>query len=287
MIRHAYLILSYAQPKLLQSLIHALDDSRNDIFIHIDKKASFDGSSLVTRYSSLVIIDPIDARWADVSLVEVELKLLEAALSHGTYSYLHFLSDSDYPIKTQDYIHDECARLAGTEFIGYAIESNRQKEILDKVQYYYLFPRKFRNGSFIIKGLRYIHLRVQKCIGLRRNLEVNFRRGSQWCSITYAFAQFVLSHRNVLMSIYNHTYCPDEIFMQTLCWSSPYRNNLFSTNDEFEGCKRYVNWHGPNLLWLGMDDIDEMLSSNRWFARKFSEQDMEVVRHIDKILNIE
>ena len=285
MSRHAYLILSYAQPRLLEHLIHALDDSRNDIFVHIDKKAAFDGTLLVARYSSLIVIDPIDARWGDVSLVEVEMKLIEAALSHGRYSYLHFLSDSDYPIKTQDYIHAECARLAGMEFVGYAIENNRRKEILDKVQYYYLFPHQFRSSSIIIKGLRYLHLRAQKMLGLHRNTDIDFKRGSQWCSITYAFAQYVISNRQMLLHTYNHTYCPDELFMQTLCWSSPFRKKLFSADDEFEGCKRYVNWHGPNLLWLGLDDIDDMLSSNRWFARKFTEKNMEVIRHIDKRLN--
>lgn len=36
--RHAYLIMAHTDPKQLQNLVSAVDDERNDIFIHIDGK---------------------------------------------------------------------------------------------------------------------------------------------------------------------------------------------------------------------------------------------------------
>ncbi len=39
--RHAYLVVAYNDWDLLSKLLMCLDDSRNDIFIHIDKKADF------------------------------------------------------------------------------------------------------------------------------------------------------------------------------------------------------------------------------------------------------
>ena len=36
--KHAYLILAHNEFGLLQTLVSCLDDPRNDIFIHIDKK---------------------------------------------------------------------------------------------------------------------------------------------------------------------------------------------------------------------------------------------------------
>ena len=39
--RHAYLIMAYNNPEQLIKLIKLLDDSRNDIFVHIDKDADF------------------------------------------------------------------------------------------------------------------------------------------------------------------------------------------------------------------------------------------------------
>ena len=275
--RHAYLIIAYEQPLMLERLVEALDDPRNDIFVHIDKKATFDGSSLSTFHSSLFTIPSIDARWGDYSLVEVELKLIEAALQHGPYSYLHLLSDSDYPIKSQDYIHAECERLAGKEFIGYAKTLDAEKEIRNKVQYYYFFTKRFRENTFLHRAYKYLYVRVQKYLGIKRSKHIDFKRGSQWCSITGEFATYVMEHRHEIQSTYRRTYCPDEIFIQTLCLASPFRERLYCTTDEFEGCKRYVNWHGRDIHWFDEQDIDRMMASNRWFARKFKDEQMSLV----------
>ncbi len=36
--KHAYMIMAHHRPDLLQLLINSLDDERNDIIVHIDKK---------------------------------------------------------------------------------------------------------------------------------------------------------------------------------------------------------------------------------------------------------
>lgn len=38
MSRHAYLIMAHNEPDILNKLLLLLDDERNDIFIHYDKK---------------------------------------------------------------------------------------------------------------------------------------------------------------------------------------------------------------------------------------------------------
>lgn len=74
--RHAYLIIAHNNEPLLQMLISILDDNRNDIYVHIDRKADFDGSTLRTSNSLLTILhERYDARWGDFSLVEAELEL--------------------------------------------------------------------------------------------------------------------------------------------------------------------------------------------------------------------
>lgn len=283
--RHAYLIISYEQPHMLARLIEAIDDERNDIFVHIDKKASWDSSMYEAQSSKLYFIPRIDARWGDYSLVEVELHLIESALQHGPYSYLHLLSDSDYPIKSQDYIHAECEQLAGREFIGYAKTNDTEKEIYNKVRYYYFFTKKFRENTLPHRAFKYLYTRAQKCLGINRARGIDFKRGSQWCSITMDFARYVNAHRQEIERQYRRTYCPDEIFMQTLCWNSPFREHLYSTEDEFEGCKRFINWHGRDIHWFEEQDIKDMMASNRWFARKFKEEQIALVDKIQKRIN--
>ncbi len=270
MSRHAYLIIAYAQPLMLQRLIEAIDDERNDIFVHIDKKASFDGSNLHASHSSLFTIPRTDARWGDYSLVKVELLLIEAALQHGPYSYLHLLSDSDYPIKSQDYIHATCQRLAGREFIGFSKAS--PKELERKVQRHHLFPEDFRNQHFFKHVLRTFFLKTQEAVGYKRNRRVTFMKGPQWWSVTSAFAQYVLRQKAVLLKTYHHTFCPDEIFVQTLCWSSPFKDSVDNTRDEFIGCRRYIKWAENKITPFTEDDILLMKSSLCWFARKFGDE---------------
>ncbi|MFB9769762.1 hypothetical protein [Lactiplantibacillus modestisalitolerans] len=38
--KHAYLIQAYNNFEFVEKLLAAIDDSRNDVFLHIDKKAS-------------------------------------------------------------------------------------------------------------------------------------------------------------------------------------------------------------------------------------------------------
>ena len=64
MIRSAFLIVAHNNFEMLKFLIKSLDSEEHDIYIHIDKKAPFDGSSYKTKFSALRILEErIDARW--------------------------------------------------------------------------------------------------------------------------------------------------------------------------------------------------------------------------------
>lgn len=103
---HAYLIITHNNFEQLQLLINLLDDDRNDIFIHIDKKVK-ELPLLTTNKSKLFILDKrIDVRWGDVSQLETEIILFETAIKHGQYEYYHLISGMDLPIKSNDYIHN-------------------------------------------------------------------------------------------------------------------------------------------------------------------------------------
>lgn len=137
--KHAYLILAHSEKGILKELIQALDDARNDIYIHLDVKAKFDISDLSTNYSGLYILpNQLDARWGDFSLVEVELRLMAEATERAEYSYYHLLSGVDFPIASQNVIHDFFDKHVGKEFIGFANHATA-KEIEWRSQHYFLF----------------------------------------------------------------------------------------------------------------------------------------------------
>lgn len=277
--KHAYLIIAHNEFELLQKLIEALDDARNDIFIHFDRKVQY-LPSLNTKASSLYILDErVDVRWADVSMVEAEYALFETAFSKGGYAYYHLLSGVDLPLKSQDEIHRFFDKQQGKEFIGYSTY-DYHSEVQRKVQRYHLLPKLFRSNSFLVKLVRAGFLRLQFVCGFYRNKSVNFKKGTQWVSLTNDFVSYLLSKKEEVLHIYHHTFCSDEIFVQTLCWNSPFRENIYSLEEEGFGCLRAIGWKDGQLLEWEDNDFDKLMQSDALFARKFSSKNMELVNKI-------
>ena len=279
--KHAYLIIAHNEPEILQLLLSSLDDVRNDIYVHIDKKASFDGTMLRTVKSGLHVLPVrMDARWGDFSLVEIELLLFQEAYSHGSYAYYHLLSGVDLPVKSQDYIHRYCDEHQGKEFIGIA-QHVSQRELDWRSQHWFVYARNFQSENLFKKVVRGVLARMQSLIGYRRT-SLQVRKGAQWCSITHDFVQYLLQNKLLIRKIFNHTYCPDELFIQTLCWNSEFKNRIYNLNDEFEGCKRYIKWENGVLQPLTLQEVDDMILSSRWFARKFTSDNKHVVMEVVK-----
>ena len=279
--KHAYLIIAHTDYKLLQQLVKQLDDIRNDIYIHIDRKANFDGEKIQTFKAGLNILPQrLDARWGDFSLIEVEWLLFETAFNRGGYAYYHLLSGVDLPIKTQDYIHQYCEQHAGTEFIGFAQQASPQ-ELHWRSQHYFLYVKYFHFSSLWKRSVRAAFIRLQDLVGYHRSTW-EIKKGAQWCSVTQDFVRYLLVHRAEMYKAFQRTYCPDELVIQTLCWNSPFREKVNTILDEFDGCKRYIPWVKGELLPITIEDVESMLQSDKWFARKFSSQQPEV---IDALLN--
>lgn len=133
--KHAYLIICHKYDEALQYLLRSIDDERNDIFIHVDAKASdfdFAGLKSLLRYSGVFFTDRVRVRWAGYSLVEAEMILLAAATRHAEYAYYHFLSGSDMCLKSQDEIHrffDAIAENCFSRFVARTGSGRRHRNV--------------------------------------------------------------------------------------------------------------------------------------------------------------
>ena len=86
------------------------------------------------------------------------------------------------------------------------------------------------------------------------------------------------------MQRFRHTLAPDEIFLPTLIWNSPFRNCLFDAHDAGRGSQRLVDWErGHPYTWQDKD-FDELMRSSLLFARKFSAASPELLRQLRKAL---
>ncbi len=285
---HAYMIIAHNQFELLEKLIKALDDERNDIFVHIDAKVKnfdFDRIKALTEHSRVIFTpERLDITWGDFSQVKCEMLLLKTAVENESsdkpYSYFHLLSGVDLPLKTNDYIHNFFKENNGKEFIHFTTEDNTDAQ--NRIRYFYLFRNKH---ILFLRIIARFLLEAQKKVGFNRlkGKSIKVQKGCNWFSITDEFAHYVYRHMNEYKSMFTYSYCGDEVFLQTIFINSPYIDNLFLNDiNNHYACARHIDWNRGTPYVFRSEDYDELMNSKCLFARKFDlSVDSEIV---DKIV---
>lgn len=287
---HAYLIIAHNEYEILKLLIDSLDDTRNDIYIHFDAKCRA-LPLLKCIHSNLYIIpNRTDVHWGDYSIVETEMLLFEYAHSMQkrtgvSYKYYHLISGVDIPLHSQDYIHNFFNQHSGKEFLGF-FQGDLQQELRTKIQLYHLFPETFSKiRSLNIKSIvRALFCRFQLLVNYKRNNDIELVRGTQWVSVTNDFVEYLLSKKEEIYQRFHHTFCADEIYKHTLCWNSPFKERLYNSNNEANGCMREINWviteTDSYLPSFTMFDYKRLKNSPMLFARKFDSTNIDIVKRI-------
>lgn len=85
--------MEHNKPDLPYNLIDIIDDERNDIFIHIEKKADIDAfRGISTKKSNLYFTKQrIDTILSDLLQVWTEMLLFEETMAKSDYKYVHLL----------------------------------------------------------------------------------------------------------------------------------------------------------------------------------------------------
>ncbi|MGH2079306.1 beta-1,6-N-acetylglucosaminyltransferase [Aerococcus urinaeequi] len=272
---HAYLIEAHKSDFTLETLLTLLDDERNDIFIHMDKKNinfSPEYYKHLVQRSNLFFTERISVNWGGYSQIEAELILIEAAITASNkYEYIHLLSGQDLPIKTQDYIHNFFRKNNGKEFVRFQDE---KFQFNDRVRYYHSFQEILPRNSRILNKINSMYISTQKFIGIKRNKNINFQKGSNWFSITYELGSFIIENKNWIYNTFKHTYCADELFLQTIVYNTEFKNKLFEKkfNNSLHSIMRVIDWERGKPYTFGMEDLVELINSDMLFARKFDEE---------------
>lgn len=284
--KHAYLIIAHSEPEIFSVLVSLLDDSRNDIYVHIDKKTDISLFKTVqTEYSKLFFLENrIDVRWGDISQVATEFLLMETARQQGPYIYYHLISGVDLPLHSQDYIHSFIEALGNDkEFISIATEYDYKNriDVSHKTSYYRFFTRYLKNDG-TIKSIFFNFLSssivfVQKKLGLKRTYDMELRKGGNWMSITDNLCRFLIDQKTYVMDKFKYTLCQDEIAIPSIILSSTFNEQRYCKNDPSRSDMRLIDWKkGSPYTWT-MNDYDELVNSDKIFARKFSSKHIDVV----------
>lgn len=262
--RHAYCIMAHGNWTQLQILLNCIDDYRNDIYLHIDAKGlkSFNnwGGKLSCNFSKLTCIESEDVRWSDISQTDVEVNLFKKVIEGGRYNYVHLLSGSDLPLKSQDEIHDFFEG-RHEEFVD--IQQN--DDAVRRLKYYHYFVR-WRKIYPWLDVVRKTFLLVQMpFVNRLRNCPLPFAYGANWCSLTGNAVVEIVNKYKELRSFFKYTTSSDESYKQMIL--------LGNGNFEIakEGFLRFVKFGegeaSPKILT--MDYYENMMDSGCLFARKF------------------
>lgn len=268
--RHAYLIMAHNNFFQLQTLLSLLDDDRNDIYLHIDRKsADFSPDMVSTRHSRLILVDRMGVYWGGHSQIQCELLLLKAALP-GNYRYYHLLSGVDLPLKTQEEIHSFFRANDGTEFLEFHKDANEDKGLFDFRCCYY-HPLQNLAGSSrklihrILRKADWGIMNLQKWMNWKRPEIVPLYKGANWFSITHGLAQYVVSREKLIRKQFFYSWCADEVFLQSIAMASPYRNRVVNNY------LRAIDWQRGDPYTYRAEDVPALLASPNFWGRKFNE----------------
>lgn len=281
--RHAYLIMAHNQPELLEQLLHALDYTGNDIYLHLDAKMDISGLRIPPMRSGTLFVleDRMDVKWGDFTQIACELLLLERAAGEK-HAYYHLLSGVDLPLKPQREIHRFFAENSGTEFIQF-YGPEIDKETRNRVaKYHFLVKRRTEKSVFHKLACKAL-LGIQIAVDRTRGTGVVFQKGANWFSISEDLAQYVLSRKTFILKHFRYTLCGDEMFLQTLVYNSKFRERVVCGNfcDNYQNILYEIDWKRGNPYEYTLNEYNDLMDSGMLFARKFNwYKDSEVIRKI-------
>lgn len=276
MMKHAYLIMAHNQFLTLSELISVLDDSRNDIYIHFDRKVK-DLPTLQTKYSRLVILnDRVDVIWGDVSQIKAEYALFKAAFSPECYSYYHLISGVHFPLMSNDRLHNWFDRQDGACVLREVPLTD--EEIQMRFGKYHFFMKhlisrnKFLNKAYHF-GWRGV-LKIQKVLGIKRDISFIQGKASQWCSLNENAVKLLLSNEKEAMHRFRRTFCCDEFFVRSFI-----DNTDIPVVYDDRIC--YVDFVNTTPRIFTEKDYSELTGTGALFFRKLTDKNLALAKKLE------
>lgn len=271
------------------------------VFIHIDKKAQVDAADVIVSDRVVIVPKRIDVAWADITIVDATLLLMRSIIEHEKqFDWISIHSGLDLAVRP---MVDFAEYLKDSTYMGY-IESTPLPIFawgrmggIDRVQLSYpkyLRQRPKRYGIVWLMLHVYRWAFAHKLIGVQqRASDLEYFGGSNWFTlqidVVANLLKYLDNHKEYRAHFANVLH-PDEIFFQTLI-NKIYSSKKISLN--YTDNLRYIDWSGTRKSEMGApatltsDDIKEIETSGKFFARKFDiSVDMDVIQYYRNRINI-
>lgn len=259
----AYLILVHRYPDQFKRLFKAVYHPANHYVIHVDKKSGAELHKTIgdflAGFPNASMLKSESALWGGYSLVDAELRAIKELLKLGLkWEFFINLSAQDFPLKSQNYIHNFLSHHIGKDFLKVADQTQVRPDTLHRVENYVtesdneIITEPIVKRPFLQDATPFI--------------------GNQWMILSRRFCEF-LSHSpevDRFKEFYRHTLIADEGFFQTVIMNTSYKAAI--VNDD----KRTIDWIPMGTIKLRprdftIQDANFLMASSDLFARKFDE----------------
>lgn len=271
--KHAYLIIAHNEFPVLQQLISSLDDERNRIFIHIDRKVK-KLPDLKTKHARLhVLQNRLRVEWGHHSQIYTELVMFEAALAHKDCSFFHLISGTHMPLYSQDYIHRFFSAYNDKQLLS-PLDTDETEIEAKMMRYNFFVNQKVtspKNGGMLSHyGWRFLRA-VQRYLNVYRNRNYEYRKAANWLSLSRNAVTLLVSRKSEIKRKYRFSMCADEFFVPSELYNSELRNTMIFSDRLL---KHEINTHA---IVYRLEDVPKLIASECLYARKLSEQDWNAV----------
>lgn len=277
--KHAYLIMAHDNFKVLEALIAALDVSENDLFIHVDKKVRMP-TLRPTRFASChVLKERVAVTWGDFSQIEAEYRLFEEAYAaSSTYSYFHLISGTHFPLQSQGHVHQFFDSQSADAFISPLYTDDY--EVRFKLGRHHFFLRHYRSThrsvARISQWLWKAALKAQRILGVRKRVPDVRLKAQNWVSVSARFVSLLLQEKQAVGHYFRSSFCGDEFLVPFILERHP---SLVWKNAEKLLFTEFV---GSSPRPITREDLRSLLDSSYLFARKITDQHLDVATAIEK-----
>jgi hypothetical protein len=270
--RIAYLITAYKYPHLFKRMFKAIYDRQNLYLVHIDLKSerSFheEIGHFLSGFPNARMMKSYDWIYGGYSAIQIQLKAMQELLNEDWDFFIN-LTGQDFPLKTQAFMRDYLKRERLHNFMQIRDMDTVWKQSRFRTRWYFV---ELQTGSVpLLRRKRVWPLPIP------RSYPTGYRRygGLTWFILNREFCEYLCfdTTHNELKEFLKHTYIPEEEFFHTVIMRSPFKDTVVNDN------KRLLMWKGHRILGfyysrlrtLTMEDVDALIASEAFFARKFDE----------------
>lgn len=272
--KQAILIIAHKDFQQVCRLVNYFQ-GKCDIFIHLDPTTTITPNEIeyIKKMPGVVkLYQKYKVNWGGFRLLQIELFLLEKALKHSDFEYVHLISGQDYPLKPLDYFLEQFEH-SEEDYLGcfHMPSPNMDNNTFRRVQYFFFYDWiKTSSEEGIKKMWKFTYF--QQKIGIRREIFRQFDNlycGSAWFSLTRKSIITLLEYTRKHPSFYRRmrfTFVPEEIYVSTVLMNLDYKGKKIGRTNY-----RYVNWpyQGANHpSALKEADLSKLACSEAIFARK-------------------